>query len=120
MLEVGFGAELGDPKERKLAAQKSPELLAKFQPVAAQSCVLAGRTPEIHQRERSRTLAEAFGREHQLSAALLRDSRYAAHQVAALVPGLQPQRAVGGLQGEVVRPRCGAAPRPARKARAPG
>src|SRR5271166_36613 len=103
MFQIRLGRQLGHAMLRELAAQEAVELLAKFQAVALEHRVLSRRAAEIEQTDRAGALAEMFHGEHQFSAGFSIDSGDAADQIAPVAPGLEAERAMRGIEREILR-----------------
>ena len=101
-LEVRLGGQPGIMMRRELAAEEKTELLAEFQAFAFECGVLTGGAAKVDQAQCAGTFAEVPYGEHKVSAALFIDPCDAANEIAPIAPGFETQRAVRGVEREVV------------------
>ena len=102
MFEIGFGGQLGDLVCGELTAQEAAKQLAEFEARASKLQVLAGRAPQIHERECSGALGKSLDAQHQFSVRLVFDTGDPAHQIPPIIPGLQAQKAIARFQHEII------------------
>ena len=89
VLEIGFGADLGQGPLGKLAAQEEAEALAEHQAAGALAEFHAGAAAEIEEEHLAFAAGEAFHRHGEARVGGLGDGGEAAAPVARAVPGLK-------------------------------
>ena len=102
VLEVRFGAQLGQFPFRELAAQKQAEALAEYQAAAAPSQVGTRTAGQVEEKYLAPALGEALHHQLETGFGWLAGIGDVAGQIAHAVPHLQGEARAAQLQGKVL------------------